>query len=141
MEDITGYEVQNYYQSMMHIEQMQEILVGQPTIRYNRHVNKLHLDTDSSSLVLGDYLIVEAYDVIDPAVYPDVWGDRWLQNYATLLVKEQWGANLTKFTGVQLVGGLSFNGEAILSEAREERKLMEEEVIQNLQPLTYNFIG
>ena len=141
MEDITGYEVQNYYQSMMHIEQMQEILVGQPTIRYNRHVNKLHLDTDSTTLVLGDYLVVEAYDVIDPAVYPDVWGDRWLQNYATLLVKEQWGANLTKFTGVQLVGGLSFNGEAILSEAREERKLMEEEVIQNLQPLSYNFIG
>jgi len=40
-----------------------------------------------------------------------------------------------------LVGGVGFNGEAILAEAREERQRMEEEVIQNLQPLTYNFIG
>jgi hypothetical protein len=42
---------------------------------------------------------------------------------------------------MQLIGGVSFNGEAILAESREERKAMEEEVIQNLQPLTYNFIG
>ena len=71
----------------------------------------------------------------------EVWSDRWLQNYAAQLVKEQWGSNLTKFTGMQLIGGVAFNGEAILSEAREERKAMEEEVVNNLQPLTFNFIG
>jgi len=141
LEDITGYEVQNYYQSMQHLEMLQEILVGQQHIRYNRHVNKLWLDVDAANLVVGNYVIVEAYDVIDSSVYPDVWGDRWLQNYAAVLVREQWGLNLTKFTNMQLVGGVGFNGEAILAEAREERQRMEEEVIQNLQPLTYNFIG
>ena len=64
-----------------------------------------------------------------------------MQNYAAALVKEQWGSNLTKFTGMQLVGGVSFNGEQILSDAREERKAMEEEAVQNLQPLSYNYIG
>ena len=64
-----------------------------------------------------------------------------LQNYASALIKEQWGSNLTKFTGMQLVGGVSFNGEQILSDAREERRLMEEEAIHNLQPLSYNYIG
>ena len=42
---------------------------------------------------------------------------------------------------MQLVGGVSFNGEQILADAREERRLMEEEAINNLQPLSYNYIG
>ena len=141
LEDITGYNITNYYMSMSHLEFLQEMLVGKPMIRYNKHVNKLFLDTDPGLLVVGEYIIIEAYDVIDPATYSDVWGDRWLQNYATALVKEQWGANLTKFTGMQLVGGVTFNGEQILSDAREERRLMEEEAVNNLQPLSYNYIG
>jgi len=141
LEDITGYNITNYYMSMSHLEFLQEMLVGKPMVRYNKHVNRLYLDTDPGLLVVGEYLIIEAYDVIDPATYSDVWSDRWLQNYASALVKEQWGANLTKFSGMQLVGGVSFNGEQILSDAREERRLMEEEAVNNLQPLSYNYIG
>lgn len=141
IEDITGYNVQNYYMAMSHLQFLQEILVGKPMIRYNKHVNKLFIDVDQDFLTVGEYIIIEAYDVIDPASYSDVWGDRWLQNYATVLVKENWGANLTKFSNMQLVGGVTFNGEQILSEAREERQRMEEEAIGSLQPLTYNFIG
>lgn len=141
LEDITGYNITNYYMSMSHLEFLQEMLVGKPMVRYNKHVNRLYLDTDPGLLVVGEYIIIEAYDVIDPSTYADVWGDRWLQNYATCLVKEQWGSNLTKFTGMQLVGGVSFNGEQILSDAKEERRLMEEEAVQNLQPLSYNYIG
>ena len=139
--DITGYNVSNYYMNMQHLEMLQEILVGRPLIRYNKHVNRLHIDMDKEFFVPGEYIVVEAYDVIDAGEYPDVWGDRWLQNYASVLVREQWGLNLTKFTNMQLVGGVSFNGEQILAEARAEREKMEEEAISNLQPLTYNFIG
>jgi hypothetical protein len=120
---------------------LQEVLVGKPLIRYNRHVNRLHIDIEKDLFVVGDYIVVEAYDVIDAGTYPDVWSDRWLQNYASVLVREQWGMNLTKFTNMQLVGGVQFNGEQILQEARAEREKMEEEAISNLQPLTYNFIG
>tara|TARA_X000000950_G_C13843826_1_gene631412 strand:- start:558 stop:1523 length:966 start_codon:yes stop_codon:yes gene_type:complete len=141
IEDITGYNVQNYYMAMSHLQFLQEILVGKPMIRYNKHVNRLHIDVEREFLTVGEYIIIEAYDVIDGNTYTDVWGDRWLQNYATVLVREQWGLNLTKFTNMQLVGGVSFNGEQILSEARAEREKMEEEAIRSYQPLTYNFIG
>lgn len=139
--DISSYGMQNYYMTMQHLEMMQEILVGKPLIRYNKHINRLYIDVNSASLVEGQYIIIEAYDLIDPTTYSDVWSDRWLQNYATILVREQWGLNLTKFTGMQLVGGVSFNGENILSEARADRERVEEDAIQSLQPLTYNFIG
>jgi|TARA_B110000977_G_scaffold102687_1_gene134183 hypothetical protein len=141
LEDITGYNITNYFMAMSHMEFMQEMLVGKPMIRYNKHVNRLHLDVDKGSLGVGEYIIVEAYDVIDPASYSDVWTDRWLQNYAAALIKEQWGSNLTKFTGMSLVGGVQFNGEQILSDGREERKAMEEDAVNNLQPLSYNYIG
>ena len=141
LEDITGYNITNYFMSMQHMEFLQEMLVGRPMIRYNKHVNKLWIDSGSESIAVGEYIIIEAYDVIDGSTYGDVWSDRFLQNYAAALVKEQWGSNLTKFTGMQLVGGVSFNGEQILSDAREERKAMEEEAVQNLQPLSYNYIG
>jgi len=139
--DLTSYGITNYYMTMQHLEFLQEMLVGKQMVRYNKHVNKLYIDVSKSSLSVGKYIIVEAYDIIDPDEYADVWSDRWLQNYASVLVREQWGLNLTKFTNMQLVGGVQFNGEQILQEARAEREKMEEDAINSLQPLTYNFIG
>jgi hypothetical protein len=139
--DINGYGMQNYFMSMQNLEFMQEMLVGKPQIRYNKHVNRLYIDVAKESTPVGTYIVVEAYDIIDADEFSDVWADRWLQNYAAVLVREAWGLNLTKFNNMQLVGGVSFNGEAILSEARADRERMEEEAISSLQPLTYNFIG
>lgn len=139
--DITGYSVQNYYMSMSHLQFLQEILVGKPMIRYNRRIDKLYIDVDKGQMHEGMYLILEAYDIIDPDVYSDFWKDRWLQNYATVLIKENWGSAITKYDGMQMVGGTTFNGQQILSEAREDRQRMEENAIQTLQPLIHNFVG
>lgn len=141
LDDITGYNVQHYYMAMSHLQFMQEILVGRPMIRYNRHINRVYLDQTKSTLTPDKYIIIEGYDVIDGNTYSDVWQDRWLQNYSSALIREQWGLNLTKFTGMSLIGGVQFNGEQILAEAKADRKEMEENSIQNLQPLVYNFIG
>jgi len=139
--DLTGYNIQNYYMTMQHLQFLQEILVGRPLIRYNRHVNKLYIDISSKILQPGMFIIIEAYDIIDEQEYSDVWKDRWLQNYAAVLIREQWGYNITKFTNMQLVGGVQFNGEQILNDARAEKKELEEEIITKLQPLVYNFVG
>jgi hypothetical protein len=141
LEDITGYSVQNYYMSMQHLRFLQEVLVGMPLLRYNKHVNRLHIDMDWKKLDTGSYIIVEAYDIIDGSVYSDMWNDRWLQNYATALIKEQWGGNISKFQNMQLVGGVQFNGEQILNDAREERRTMEDSAKSSLQPLVFNFSG
>lgn len=141
LEDITGYNIQHYYMSLSHLQFLQEILVGRPLVRYNRHVNRLYLDVSKSVLTAGSYIIIEGYDIIDGETYSNVWQDRFLQNYASALVREQWGLNLTKFTNMQLVGGVQFNGEQILNDARNDRKEMEENSINSLQPLVYNWIG
>jgi hypothetical protein len=141
LEQITGYDVTNYYMTMQHLEFLQEILVGKPLIRYNRHVDKLFIDIRKNTLKAGSFIIMEAYDIVDGDVYADFWRDRWLQNYAATLIKEQWGFNLTKFEGMQLVGGVTFNGTQILSDAREERLRLEDQAMNSLQPLIHNFCG
>lgn len=140
LQDLTGYSIQNYYMTMQHLRFIQEWLVGWTMIRYNKHNNRIYLDLTKSKLSEGYYLIIEAYEPLDDT-NPDIWGDRWLQNYATVLIKEQWGSNLTKFVNMQLVGGVQFNGEQILADARDERKTMEEDAITSLQPMVYNFSG
>ena len=49
-----------------------------------------------------------------------------LKEYIVALIKRQWGQNLSKFEGVQLPGGVSLRGDAIMSEAVEEIRQIEE---------------
>jgi hypothetical protein len=76
----------------------------------------------------GDVVIAESYAMIDSAQYASVWNDRWLKEYATALIKKNWGSNLSKFQGVQLPGGVMLNGQQIYNDAVEEIKALEEEM-------------
>lgn len=141
LHDFVNYNMINFYMSMQHLQFMEEILVGRQPIRYNRHINRLYIDTDWDRLSEGDYIVAEAYSIVDPNVYADVWKDRWLQNYAAAKIKYQWGSNLTKFTGMQLPGNVQFNGEQILSDAREEINRLEEEMILSYSLPVVDMIG
>jgi hypothetical protein len=138
---LTNVSVVPYYMVMEHLALLTEMLVGKVPIRYTRHKNRLYVDTDWGNLAVGSFLLVEAYEVVDPAVYTDAWNDRWLQNYATALIKRQWGSNLTKFTGMNLPGGVQFNGEKIYNDAVDEITKMEQEMISGYSLPVLDMIG
>ena len=130
-----------YFMAMQHLGLISEMLVGQQPIRYSRHRDRLHVDTDWDKYEVGDFLLVEAYEVIDPDVFTDVWADRWLQNYCTAKIKYQWGSNLTKFSDMQLPGGVKFNGEKIFNDAQTEIAKIEEDMILNYSLPVADMIG
>jgi len=138
---LTSVGLVPYYMAMEHLATVQEILVGKVPIRYNRHRNVLHMDMDKRKLRIGEFLIIEAYEVVDPDTYSDVWADRWLQHYTSQLIKRQWGANLTKFEGLQLPGGVTFNGQKIYDDANEEIRRLEEEMVTNYSLPVTDMIG
>jgi hypothetical protein len=138
---LTTVSLLPYYMAMQHLGTITELLVGQQPIRYNRHTNKLHVDMDWTKIDVGQFLLVEAYEVIDPDTYTDAWGDRWLQEYTTQKIKYQWGSNLTKFTGLQLPGGVQFNGEKILDDAEKSIEKLEQEMISSYSLPVSDMIG
>jgi len=131
---LTSVSMVPYYMALQHVQFLEAFLVGQQPIRYNRIINKCYIDMDWNIITPGDYIILEAYQVVDPEVYTKAWSERLLQNYATSLIKEQWGSNLKKFEGMQLPGGLKFNGQKIFDEAMQERKELERFIYDSSLP-------
>ena len=141
MYDMSNYRLQEYMMAMQHIQFIEEMLVGKQPIRYNRHINRLYIDMDWGRVNAGDYIVAECYQIVDPATYADVYKDRWLQNYCSAKIKYQWGSNLTKFTGMQLPGGVTFNGEQILNDARDEIQRLEEDMITSYSLPVHDMVG
>lgn len=138
---LTSVSMTPYYMAMEQIQFLEQMLVGQQPLRYNRHQNILYIDMDWNLLNVGDYLVVEAYQIVDPDLYTRAWGDRWLARYATCLIKLQWGSNLSKYQGMELPGGMKFNGDKIYNDALREREEMEREMIMNYSMPAMDMIG
>jgi hypothetical protein len=121
IQSLTNTDIIYYSQLKTHLNLINDLMTGQKPVRFNRHMNRLFIDMDwSYDVVVGDYIIVEGWQFLDPDTYTDVYNDGFLKRYATALIKRQWGTNLKKFEGVQLPGGVTLNGQKIFDEAMEE---------------------
>jgi hypothetical protein len=138
---LTSVSMVPYVMALTHIQNLEQILVGQQPLRYNRHVNRLYVDMDWDRVDIGEYLLVEAYEIVNPDIYTDAWSDRWLLRYAACLIKQQWGNNLKKFDGMKMPGGLTFNGQRIYEEATQERVELEKEMIHSYSLPVTDMIG
>ncbi len=141
MYDLSRMDLVPYFMNMMNLRHIEEMLVGKQPIRYNRHVNKLYIDMDWGKVTAGQYIIAKGYMKINPDTYTDLYNDRWLQRYVTALFQIQWGKNLTKFVGMQLPGGVQFNGDQILQQGLEEKTKLEEEMISSYSLPVHDMTG
>jgi len=128
--DFTSASYINYTLTMQHLRSLELMFSGEVPIRYQRHMKKLFIDWNwgASQAGKGTVLVAECYAIINPDVYSGVWNDRWLKEYATALIKRTWGSNMKKFAGVQLLGGVTLNGDKIYEEAVEEIERLEKEM-------------
>lgn len=131
-----------YTQVKMQLELINQILIGQKPIRFNRHMNRIYLDMDwASDATVGDFIIVECYRILDPETYRDVYDDMFLKRYTTALIKRQWAENIKKFAGVQLPGGVTLNGDNLYQEAMEEINKIESEIQSKFELPVDMFVG
>jgi len=131
-----------YYMALQNVALAEELFVGKQSLRFNRHTNRLYIDMDwNSKIDVGEYIIVEGYQILDPDTYTDVYNDRWLKRYATAQIKKQWGENLKKFEGLQMPGAVTFNGQKIWDEAVEEITQLEEEMISSYSLPVSDMLG
>ena len=119
----------HYEMTMRHLDFLDHILVGEKPIRFNQHQNRLYIDMDwSTDITVGEFLIIECYRKLDPSTYTDIFNDIYLKRYTTALIKRQWGANLSKFEGVQMLGGVTLNGAKLFEENQADIEKLEEQI-------------
>ena len=126
--DFTSADYVYFSLANQHLRTMEMLFIGEVPIRFNRHGSKLYIDSPwDRKLVEGVYFIAEAYVYLGED-NTKIWNDSWLKRYTTCLIKEQWGTNLKKFSGVQLPGGIVLNGQQIFDEAIKEKQELEIEL-------------
>lgn len=126
IQSLTNTDIIYYTQLKTHFNLINDLMTGQKPVRFNRHMNRLFVDMNwRKDITIGDHVIVEAFRILDPNTYTDVYNDYFLKKYATALIKKQWGTNLKKFEGVQMPGGVTLNGQKIYDEAVEEIKQLQ----------------
>jgi hypothetical protein len=127
--DLASTSVIYYNMVQTHLSLIDELLVGQKPIRFNRHTDRIYVDMDwNEDIKVDEYLVFEVYRILDPTTFTDVYNDMFLKKYLTALIKLQWGNNLSKFAGVQMPGGVTLDGVRIMEEARTEIDKIEEEM-------------
>lgn len=139
--DLTSTSLIYYKTVMSHLALLDLELNGHPQFRFNRRQSKLFLDMNwDTDVVLGDFIVVECYRALDPAENVKVWDDSWLKHYVTALFKKQWATNIKKFSGIQLPGGVTLDGDKLYDEATGEIKELEDELQTKSAPLEF-FLG
>ena len=129
MYNLLSADMTYYSMVQSHLSTLDQLLISSRQIRWNRKTNRLYIDTNwSETFNPGDYVIAEAYAILDPSNYSEVWDDMFLKKYATALIKRQWGENMKKFGGIQLPGGVTLNGDVVYQEAVAEIDSIEQEM-------------
>ena len=109
--DFSSTSIMEYQMTLQHLDFLEHVLVGEIPIRFSQHQQRLYLDMDwNNDIEVDEYIIM------------------YLKRYATALIKRQWGANLSKFNGVTMLGGVTMNGDTLYSQAQEELQRLEEQI-------------
>jgi hypothetical protein len=127
--NLTSSSYTYYVIAREHLATLDMIITGETPYSYNRKTNKLYLWQDwDGKLNVNDYILFEAFRVVDQDSYEAVFNDSWVKEYTTQLFKRQWGLNLKKYTNYTLPGGLVVNGQGIYDEAVAEIEKLEEKL-------------
>lgn len=123
---LTTGSIVYFTQMQQHLRLLDMTFNGEQPVRFNRHTNKVYIDMSWDKVSVDNYIVLEGFVILDPDTYTKVWSDRMLKKYATALIKKQWGNNMKKFSGMQLPGGITMNGQQIFEEAVAEIDKLEQ---------------
>jgi len=124
--DLVTYDIYKRY-----ISTWEFMFRGSKGIRFNRKTDRVFLDVQK--LVVDQWIMLEAWAALDANTYKEIYMDEFVREYAYNLIKQQWGANLKKFSGVQLPGSVTLNGQVIYDEAKADLEALRERVRKEFQ--------
>ncbi len=121
-----GYDIVSYVAMREYLSTLNFLFFPPIQYNFNQRTHRLFIDAKK---IVGEgagrgYICIEAMVKPSPDVFPDVWNDLWVKEYAVALTQVQWGRNLTKYNQVAMPGGITLNGESILREGMDNLKIL-----------------
>jgi hypothetical protein len=80
----------------------------------------------SETVSAGDFVVLDCYVSLNPDNYTEIYNDILLKRYVTASFRKQWGMNLVKYQGINLPGGVQFDGQALISQGNDEMEKIED---------------
>ena len=137
-----GYQgLLTYSMTKSYLEDIDFLLTTDKQLRFNKRQNRLYMDIDWPSAVIGDYIVLDCYRIMDPDDFTNVYNDSFLKLYLTALIKRQWGQNLIKFKGAKLPGGIELNGREIYDDAEKELEDIKKRMLSEYEIPPLDLIG
>ena len=140
---MTHGQILHYYMTSQYLETLDWVTNSQQNrrIKWNEHGGKLSLDFDWDDITTGDYIMVDCTMRQDPDANTGIYNDNWLKDYVEALFQQQWGRNLSKYDGIQMLGGVTLNGRQILEDASTFKQDMEKELRDRYELPPIDLIG
>lgn len=122
MQSWDPFDSVDYFIKMTSIDEIRMLTDPDPRFKYIRHQNKVRIYNDYDMFV-GQAVAMRVFKEVPD---DDIWNDKWLKSYASALIKRQWAENVSKFENIQLLGGVTINGDRLMQEATQELEQLEE---------------
>ena len=121
-----------------YLEDIDHLLTTEKQIRFNQRQDRLYLDIDWGSETVDNFIVIDCFRAIDTE---QIYNAPFVKRYFTALIKKQWGANLLKFRGTKLPGGLELNGREIYDEGVKELSELRDRSSMDYEMPPLDFIG
>ena len=140
--DFTSTQFYHYYMIQQHLGTIDFLLEGIKPVRFQSVQDRLYLDFDWGSDALVDqFIVIKCWRALDPLTWTEIYDTLWVKDYVSAKIKKQWGQNLTKFSNVQMPGGVTLNGEMIYNDAVQELKDLDEKLRTEWETPPLDMIG
>ena len=138
----TNMGLAQYDSTKRYINLISDMFQPEKTIRFSKVTNKLHVEMNwKQELIPGANIMIEAYVLLNPDKFTEIYNDRLLKKYLTALIKRQWGINLSKYNGIKLPGDITFNGDKMVTESATEIDSIEKDIIAKYELPTDFMMG
>jgi hypothetical protein len=137
----SSVDLLNYSMTKRYLEDIDFLLTTDKQVRFSKRSGRLYLDIDWTAQTAGDYLVIDCIRALNPSDFNKIYNDTWVKRYLTSLIKRQWGANMMKFSGTKLPGGVELNGRQYYEDGNAEIREIEDKMASYYELPPMDMIG